>query len=197
MNSKEIEKELSMSYSDLVDYLLKKYGEAKYDYFCNETCRSKNKKATRTSEGLIVHHIDEDKGLKLSDPRFAKLYPYDFQKADRLVYCNALEHLILHVKIIQHSVEGAFGYIKPYGFGGTLAFMVPELNDFYSGHEYVREFEIKKFSLVAKNFDDYIKILRYLLEVVEKDERYSKSITKEMLARDWDRHQVKKIYTRL
>ena len=42
MDNSEIKKELGMSYDELVEHLLSKYGPAKYDYFCNESCRSKN-----------------------------------------------------------------------------------------------------------------------------------------------------------
>ena len=41
MDSIEIKRQLDMTYSELVEYLLKKYGPAKYDYFCTESCKSK------------------------------------------------------------------------------------------------------------------------------------------------------------
>ena len=101
MKSIEIQKELEMKYSELVEYLLKKYGPAKYDYFCTESCKSKNHKVSRTNEGLYCHHIDEDKAIMLSNDSYAIKNPYEYQKAERLVYCNVLEHLILHIKIVE------------------------------------------------------------------------------------------------
>ena len=62
MESAEIEKQLGMTYDELVGFLIKKYGPAKFDYFRTETCKSRNPKASRASEGLICHHIDEESG---------------------------------------------------------------------------------------------------------------------------------------
>ena len=98
MDSLEVQNQLKMTYSELVDYLLKKYGPAECDYFRTEACKSKNPKVSRTNEGLYCHHIDEDKAIMLCNDKFAVNNPFEYQKAERLVYCNALEHLILHIK---------------------------------------------------------------------------------------------------
>lgn len=90
MESTEIKNQLKMTYDELVDYLLKKYGPAQYDYFCNESCKSKNSKVSRTNEGLYCHHIDENKAILLSNDKFAVNNPFEYQKANRLVYCNVL-----------------------------------------------------------------------------------------------------------
>ena len=82
-----------MTYGELVDYLLKKYGPVECDYFRTEACKSKNPKVSRTNEGLYCHHIDEDKAIMLCNDKFAVNNPFEYQKAERLVYCNALEHL--------------------------------------------------------------------------------------------------------
>ena len=66
-----------MTYSELVEYLLKKYGPAKYDYFCTESCKSKNSKVSRTSEGLYCHHIDEDKAIMLSNDKLVEFHEFD------------------------------------------------------------------------------------------------------------------------
>ena len=77
MESIEIKEELAMTYNELVEYLLNKYGSAKYDYFCNESCKSKNTKVSRTSEGLFCHHIDEDKAIMLSNDKIAVNNPWN------------------------------------------------------------------------------------------------------------------------
>lgn len=82
MESIEIKNQLKMTYNELIDYLLKKYGPSKYDYFCNESCKSKNHKISRTNEGLYCHHIDEDKAILLSNDKFAAMNPWEYQKAD-------------------------------------------------------------------------------------------------------------------
>lgn len=79
---------LVMSYNELVSFLKEKHGPVKGDYFANETCRSKTAFIRRTKEGLFIHHIDEDKVPCLSDCGAARSSPYEYQKADRLVYCN-------------------------------------------------------------------------------------------------------------
>lgn len=87
-----------MTYDKYVQYLLTKYGGAKCDFFCTSECRSKGD-VVRTNEGLECHHIDEDKYADLSSRMTALEYPFDYQKADRLVYADLIEHLILHIKI--------------------------------------------------------------------------------------------------
>lgn len=63
-----------------------------------------NEKRSRSSEGLFLHHIDENKIANLSDLRVIRKNPFfSFQKRDRLVYCNYLEHLILHAAIVKET----------------------------------------------------------------------------------------------
>ena len=99
MDRTEIYKELQMTYDELQQYLIEKYGGAVCAYFATPECKSKSKKISRTGEGLYCHHMDEDKGGNLSDPVGAINQPFEWQKKERLVYCNVLEHLILHIKI--------------------------------------------------------------------------------------------------
>ena len=193
MKSSEIEAELGMTYKELVDYLLEKYGPSEYDYFVNESCRTKNKKIVRSSEGLICHHIDEDKAIMLSDPRFAVGSPFEYQKASRLVYCNILEHLILHIKIAGEANEETVGM----GIGGAVVFICPELNDYYNGFDFKREYQRKAHELVADNFDDYIKVLRYFLDVAEKHIYLVLNVTPDKLSRGSDGQIVEKTYKAL
>lgn len=197
MKSIEIEKELSMSYSELVDYLLKKYGKVNGDYFVTEACKTKNKKITRAGEGLIIHHIDEDKAIMLSDTRWAVANPFEYQKADRLVYCNIMEHLILHIKIVEEPKPDRANRLEDQGIGGAINFICPQLNDFYNGFDYKREVDKKRMEPIADNFDDYIKILNYLLEVVEKNARYSFFVTKERISQGWNGSIIHKVYDEL
>lgn len=197
MNSDEIRKELAMSYKELVDYLLQKYGPVGQDYFVNETCRSKNKRIVRSGEGLIIHHIDEDKAIMLSDTRWAIKNPFEYQKASRLVYCNIMEHLILHIKIVEEPNPKGANDFEIQGLGGVMNFICPTLNDFYSGYEFKRESDKKALSLVADNFEDYIEVLHYFQNVVAKNDRLILYATNEKLARGWDRSIKEKIYREL
>ena len=197
MDSIEIKRQLDMTYSELVEYLLKKYGQAKYDYFCTESCKSKNSKVSRTSEGLYCHHIDEDKAIMLSNDKFAPNNPFEYQKADRLVYCNALEHLILHVKIVEEPKNKDANKMELQGIGGAVNFLCPQINDYYNGYEFKQPHLIKIYSLIENNFDDYIYILKYFLNIVEEKPLLKLFINKERLSIGWDRQIVKKVYIKL
>lgn len=197
MKREEIERELSMSYNELVDYLLKKYGKAEGDYFVSESCKTRNKKIARTQEGLVIHHIDEDKAIMLSNTKFAVANPFEYQKADRLVYCNILEHLILHIKIMEEPKPEGANSFEIQGIGGAIGFICPQLNDFYNGYEFKREVDKIKLGLVADNFEDYINVLHYLKDVAKQNPRYSFFASDEKLASGFNGQTIDKIYDRL
>lgn len=197
MESTEIKNQLKMTYDELVDYLLKKYGPAQYDYFCNESCKSKNSKVSRTNEGLYCHHIDEDKAILLSNDKFAVNNPFEYQKANRLVYCNVLEHLILHIKIVEEPKNENANQMEIQGIGGAVCFICPQINDYFNGYEFKQQYLINIFSLIENNFNDYIDILEYFLDVVEKNPIYKLIVTKERLSVGWDQQIVKKVYDQL
>lgn len=194
MGKEEIKKELGMSYQGLVDYLLEKYGPAEYDYFINDSFRSKNKKVSRSAEGLECHHIDEDKAIMLSSPRYAARNPFEYQKAERLVYCNVLEHLILHIKIVEEPRSWEANQLELPGIGGIINFLCPQINDYYNGYEYKREHQIRKFEKIADNFDDYIGVLNYLLGIVDKRPDLALLVTRERISRGYDNRMIRKIY---
>lgn len=191
-----LENLLSMPYSDVVKYLLKKYGYAKHNYFKDTACKTKNPLVTRTNEGLFCHHIDEDKAIMLCNDKFAVNNPFEYQKADRLVYCNLLEHLLLHVKIAENPNPDANENELP-GIGGAINFICKDLNDIYSGKEFADEWRKNVANKVKDNFDDYIIILCYLWNIVEKNPVYKAIITKEMLCVGWDGKVVKEVMNAL
>lgn len=127
MNNQEYKEVEKMTYHEYCDYLQNKYGKAKYDYM-NENF-VKNPKVTRTKEGLFVHHIMEDKVGDISKQERAKLYPYEYQKAENILYCDYLEHLLLHILISEETREER----QIPGAGGVINYIVPILNDVYSG----------------------------------------------------------------
>src|SRR5699024_11101712 len=102
-----------------VDILLQKYGHALDDYYREasyvrfmqgEIKNITKGKYSRTSEGLYCHHIDEIKILKISDQSFIKRdnIPFRHQKRERLIYCDLIEHTILHV-LITKETSNEFG----------------------------------------------------------------------------------------
>ena len=187
---------LNTSYTDTVKYFLKKYGVAKHNYFKDTNCTTKNPQVTRTSEGLYCHHIDEDKAIMLSNDKFAAANPFDYQKANRLVYCNLLEHLLLHVKIAENPNTQANENELP-GIGGAINFICKDLNDIYAGKEFTDDWRKTVAEKVKDNFDDYIAILRYLWNVIEINPIYKAIITKDMLCVGWDGKVVKEVMNAL
>ena len=187
---------LKLDYDTVVQYLLKKYGGAKHNYFKDTNCTEKNRLVTRTSEGLYCHHIDEDKAILLSNDKFAAANSFEYQKANRLVYCNLLEHLLLHVKIAENPNPDANENELP-EIGGAINFICKDLNDIYSGKEFTDEWRKNVADKVKDSFEDYISILRYLWNVIEKNPIYKTIITKEMLCVGWDGKVIKKIMNAL
>src|SRR5690625_2687007 len=131
----EYKKLLSYTYDEAVEHLIQKYGPAQVDYyseksyqgFLNGEIKKISKgKHSRTSEGLYCHHIDENKALKLSNEDFIKSQniPFEYHKKDRLVYCDLIEHSILHILI---SIETNFDF----GFPGYITYLKPNIEDWY------------------------------------------------------------------
>lgn len=126
---------LKSSYDDVVNHLLLKYGPSSDNYFSEESYNKfmlgvnksiSKKKITRTSEGLYCHHIDENKYQKMGDPNFIKRQkiPYESQKKDKLVFCNLIEHAVLHALITQET-DGKFGR------QGLDVFLLPSIHEWY------------------------------------------------------------------
>lgn len=187
------EKMLSMSYDDIVKLLLKKYGAAKHDYFTDRECTIKNKLVSRTAEGLFCHHIDEDKAIMLSNDEYAARNPFEYQKKNRLVYCNLLEHLLLHVKIAEEPRNPDANENELPGIGGAINYLCKQLNDIYAGKEPTEEWRKIVASKVQDSFDDYIRILRHLWSVIEQNPLYKTIITKQMLCTGWDGKVVERV----
>lgn len=111
---KEYKDLLSKTYDEAVEFLLQKYGSAQDDYyreksyqrFMNGEIKNITKgKFSRASEGLYCHHIDEKEELNISNQLFVKRYEisFEYQRKDRLVYCDLVEHSILHVLITKET----------------------------------------------------------------------------------------------
>jgi len=130
MDRKEYEKVKNYTYLEYCDYLQQKYGIGKCDYMSEGW--KKSSRVTRTKDGLYVHHKYEDYAIMLGNPEYAKKNPYEWQKKENLVYCNLLEHLLLHLLICEYPAKDKNEY-EQVGIGGVVNFIVPELNDVYSG----------------------------------------------------------------
>lgn len=94
---KTIVNEIEMDYFEYVDYLLNKYGKVNGDYFIDEDYKIQNSQIKRSYDGLEIHHVDE-----IDIPLLSCGSPdgdFSHQKAERLVYADKIEHLLLHIKI--------------------------------------------------------------------------------------------------
>ncbi len=182
----EYQKEMRMDYSNLVSYLKQKYGPSRHNYFVDESCVEKNRLVSRMDEGLYCHHIDEDKAIMLSTPEYAQANPFDYQKADHLVYCNILEHLILHVKIVEAPRSLLTNENELPGIGGAMNFIVKQINDYYCGKPIAQEHVAKAMLLIEKDFEDYVEVLQRLWELISQSSELAALYKKDDLAKGWD-----------
>lgn len=126
---------LSLSYEDVVESLLQKYGPVTDDYFREKSYKRffngeiksiTTGKYSRTSEGLYCHHILENKYRNLTDKDFCRNEnaPYKAHKKENLVYCDLIEHFILHI-LITKETNGKFGW------AGVEVYVLPNLVQWY------------------------------------------------------------------
>lgn len=126
---------LSKTYDEAIEYLLAKYGQAEDDYyreksyerfFKGEIKNITRGKYSRSSEGLECHHIDENKFLNMTNSEFIKSQkiPFKYHKKEKLVFCDVIEHAILHTLIAKEtSLE--------FGVPGYTVFLRPKIVDWY------------------------------------------------------------------
>lgn len=170
MNRKEIYEELKMPYDELQAYLIQKYGGAVCDYFATPECKSKSKKISRTGEGLYCHHMDEDKGGNLGNPPQAKMQPFEWQKKERLVYCNILEHLILHIKIAvirQKELLKNPNDVEAFFTTGGIFMICADINDMFINDGTSVAWKRRCFEEIKENYEDYIVLVRALLAYID------------------------------
>lgn len=157
MNTVEYEKVKNLDYTDYCKYLQEKYGIGLGYYFTKSW--NKNVKVTRTSEGLFVHHIFENIAPRLSKKEEAMYCPYEFQAPEVLVYCDFLEHLLLHILICEDP--DTYSEEDPYiGVRGIISFIIPELNDVYSGWKAKQEWRKRTHEKIINDKDVYLKLLK-------------------------------------
>jgi len=157
MNIHEYENVKNYSYLDYCDYLQQKYGIGLCNYMSENW--KKNSKVTRTKEGLYVHHKYEDHAIMLGNPEYAKKNPYEWQMKENLVYCDFLEHLFLHQLICEYPAENT-NKNEQVGIGGIVNFIVPELNDVYSGWVSRQAWQQSCHNAVIKDKDVYLELLK-------------------------------------
>ncbi len=148
------------SYDKLVNYLLNKYGPVPYDYF-DENYNSNGIFNTRTDEGLEIHHIDENQYLFLSSPEKCKErnVPFECQKANRLVYCDKIEHLLLHIRIAEDYHQNELFRYYQYG----VKTLISKINDYYEYETLPEDWTANMIINIQDEFEDYICLLISLM----------------------------------
>lgn len=149
----------NMTYDEYVQYLLNKYGAAQCNYFTPDW--KKNPNRSRTSEGLECHHIDEDKYPLLSNEMIARQCPYEFQKADRLVYADRIEHLLLHVKLCREGLG--------VGWDCGVKTLIQATNEMYQTPP-TSGWQLNVYNKIKDHFDVYIEILDRILLLIWNDD---------------------------
>ena len=156
MDMREFELVKNMSYEQYCDYLQEKYGIGVCDYFtANWSPKSKCK---RTKEGLFAHHKAEVYVPQLSKKEQAKSFPFEWQTAEWIVYCDYLEHLLLHIMICKDPKPVNSNFIV--GLGGIINFLVPQINDMYAGLELQQEWRQICFAKIAEDKTVYLELLK-------------------------------------
>lgn len=171
MDIKEIVKEKALKYLDLVEYLKKKYGEPKGNYFLTITCKSVNNKIKKAKEGLTIHHVKENEHIDLSKTEYASQHDFSYQEAKNLVYCNPLEHLLLHKKIVEEYLFKSLekGLKECVGIGGVLNYIVPQFNSYFFENGFVfASYQLYGFEIIKNNKNEYLEILADIAKTVKR-----------------------------
>lgn len=169
MNLNEYEKVKDFTYLEYCDFLQSKYGIGLCDYMTKSFNR--NSKVSRTKEGLVAHHKFEDHAIMLSTPEYAKNNPFEWQSAKNIVYCDYLEHMLLHILICEHPATDK-NENEMVGVGGIVNHIVPELNDFYSGFKPKKEWIIKCYSKVEDDYNVYLALLERYVKWARNDPNF-------------------------
>lgn len=173
MKLEEFNNVYNMSYDQYCDYLTQKHGSGLSDYFTKSW--NPNPKCKRTKEGLFAHHADEDKMIMLCEKKIAQMCPFEWQLKDRIVYCDYLEHLFLHSLICKFPNVNKIPNVDV-GIGGVVSFLVPELNDMYSGFPVSQPWKQNCFNVVKNDFDVYLAIIEYFIKWL-KETRKNQSVS--------------------
>ncbi len=146
MNTMELQKEIALSYEELCVYLLQKYG----------------KPSAERESGLVRHHADESRSLRFLGGMFS--LP-SLKKSDKnLLRCDVLEHLLLHVKILEEK-KGSKDFSD---FLPAVFPIVREINDFYNGSMRTPPRKLPCLMTVKDDFENYVALLETLKTLLAK-----------------------------
>lgn len=135
-------------YFNYVNYLKQKYGAIPEPYFKDKECTKKNswKNKYKKENYIHIHHIMEyKKGVDdLGRKNYAAKFPFEYQLPENLVYCNLMEHILLHLMINQ---------LRKTITGGER-FMLCTLFDMVVGYQFKAECKEKEKQQLISYFED-------------------------------------------
>lgn len=172
MNINEYEKIKNYTYLEYCDYLQNKYGIGKSNYMSSSWYRIN--KVSRSGEGLFAHHKYEDHAAMLATKFIAQQNPFEWQLAQNIVYCDFLEHLFLHILITEYATNND-NVSKGLGIGGVVNFIVPELNDLYSGFEIKQKWKQTCFDLVKDDKKVYLTLIKRFMTTCSSNPYYKEN----------------------
>ncbi len=147
-----------LKYFEYCDYLQRKYGIPPCDYMTENWNR--RPKVSRTKEGLFAHHKYENQAIMLSHKEYAQAHPREWQKAENIVYCDLLEHMLLHILICELPEKDKSKADGIVGSGGVSNYFVLELNDVYGGRIAKKEWQQLCNTRVKADRDTYLALLQ-------------------------------------
>ena len=135
----------------------------------------------------------------LSTKEIAEICPFEWQQKDNIVYCDYLEHLFLHILICKYSSPDKMP-MADVGIGGVINFIVPELNDLYSGWVTGQAWRKNCHDIVINDKDVYLAILKEFIEFEKSDRNFQ--IEKLFTSFNesygtWDRSKNKKLFNEI
>lgn len=179
MNLKEYLSVKNYTYLEYCEYLQNKYGIGLSDYMTKSY--NPKPKCKRTKEGLLAHHKREDQMIMLSTKEYAEKCPFEWQLKENIIYCDYLEHLLLHVLICKYPSNEKIDMFDV-GIGGVINFIVPELNDLYSGWITNQSWRKVCHSVVIQDKNVYLAILKQFINI----EKNNPAFHIEMLCRSFN-----------
>lgn len=163
---------LDLTYDEALEKMRDKYGNVTEDFFnensYNRFISDKNRglnanPTTQFENGLERHHIKEDEYENMGNKRYVKNnnIPFKYQTKEYLVYCNLIEHAILHVLIAKETNN-------KFGLSGYNTYLRKLIYDWYvlenvatgtDSYKYAAAFLIRKHAEdLLKRMDQMIKI---------------------------------------
>lgn len=197
MNMDEYQKVKGFTYTEYCNYLQSKYGIGLADYMTKSY--NKNKKCKRTNDGLVIHHKKEDTMIMLSTKEVAMMCPFEWQSKENIVYCDYLEHLLLHVLICKYPASNKADFVYT-GIGGVVNFIAPELNDLYSGWVTNQPWRQNCHSKVSDDEEVYLSILKQFIDIMKDNPDFNISMLCKSFNQPyglWDDKKNKKIYKKI